>query len=82
MISRTVDNLFPMITGTVDKLFTRQVTGLRFSTSTLVFSTNIQIFSSETRRHNEMFLCRNEVWEIMCKIFIFHANRTTNMAAY
>jgi hypothetical protein len=29
-----------------------------------------------------MFLCRNEVWEIMCKIFIFHANHTTNMAAY
>jgi len=35
---------------------------------------------SETRRHNELLIWRNEVWVILYKIFIFHANHTTNMA--
>ena len=37
-------------------------------------------FSSKTRRHNELLLCRNDVWEILYKISIYHANYTTNMA--
>ena len=37
-------------------------------------------FSSETRRHNELFLCRNNVWEILQTISIFRANYATNMA--
>jgi len=28
-----------------------------------------------------MLLCRNNVWEILYKISIFHADHTTNMAA-
>ena len=39
-----------------------------------------KIFYSETRRHNELLLCRNDVWEILCKISIFRANCKTNMA--
>ena len=39
----------------------------------------LKIFT-ETRRHNELLLCRNDVWEIQCKISIFRANHTINMA--
>ena len=36
---------------------------------------------SEIRRHNELFLFRNDVWGILYKISIFIVNHTTNMAA-
>jgi len=36
--------------------------------------------SSETRRDNELLLCRNDVWEILYKISIFRADHTTNVA--
>jgi hypothetical protein len=39
-----------------------------------------KIFSYETRRHNELLLCRNGVFEILYKISIFHADHTTNIA--
>ena len=39
-----------------------------------------KFFSSETRWHNELFLCRNDVWEILYKIYIFRADHTTDMA--
>jgi hypothetical protein len=35
--------------------------------------------SPETRRHNELLLCRNDVWKILYKISIFRANPTTNL---
>ena len=38
-----------------------------------------KIFSSETRWHNKLLLCRNDVRQILCKMFC--AVRTTNMAA-
>ena len=38
-----------------------------------------KIVSSETWRHNELLLCKNDVWEILYKIFIFRTDRTTIM---
>jgi hypothetical protein len=40
-----------------------------------------KIFSSETRRHNELLLYRNNVWKILFKISIFCADHTTYMVA-
>ena len=40
----------------------------------------LNIFS-ETRRHNELLLCGNDVWEILYKISIFRAAHRTNMDA-
>jgi len=37
--------------------------------------------SSETRRDNELLLCRNDVWEILYKISIFRADHITNVSA-
>ena len=42
---------------------------------------NLKIFSSETRRQNELLLYRKDVWEILYKIAIFRADHATNMAA-
>ena len=36
---------------------------------------------SETRRRNEMLLCRDVVWEVLYKISIFRADHTPKMAA-
>jgi hypothetical protein len=41
-----------------------------------------QLFSSKTRGHNELLLCRNDVWEILYKISIFRADHTNNMAVF
>ena len=35
---------------------------------------NLKIFSSETRWHNELLLCRNDVCEILFKISIVRAD--------
>ena len=35
---------------------------------------------SETRRQNECSLCKNDEWDILYKMTIFRADRTTNMA--
>jgi hypothetical protein len=40
-----------------------------------------KMLSSETIRHNELLLCRNDVCEILYKISIFRADHPTNMAA-
>ena len=37
-----------------------------------------KIVSSKTRCHNELLLCRNDVWEILYKISIFWADHTTS----
>ena len=37
-----------------------------------------KIVSSKTRSHNELLLCRNDVWEILYKISIFWADHTTS----
>ena len=44
------------------------------------FAEILKIFSSEARRHNELLLCRNDIWEILYKISLFRADHTTNMA--
>ena len=36
-------------------------------------------FSSGTRTHNKLILCRNDIWEIIYKISIFRSDCTTNM---
>ena len=46
-----------------------------------VWNIKKKVIFSETRRHNELLLCRNDVWENRCKITIFGADHTTNMAA-
>ena len=42
---------------------------------------DLKIFSSETRRHNELLLGRNGIWEILYKISILCGDCTTDMTA-
>ena len=36
-------------------------------------------FTCETRRHDELLLCRNDVWEVLYKIAIFRSYRRSNI---